>query len=86
MTKSGARLKNTASSTNTASSCTSSEIFDLERDLPTTEDDIRMQRKLREETGRNPLPPIDEFLSARQFENIPPRRTTSEGWKPFDLD
>jgi len=45
-----------------------------------------MQRKLHRQPGENLLPRIDELLNPRQFENIPPRRTTSEGWEPFELD
>ncbi len=86
MKKSAVSLTDTVSSTDTTSSNVSSEPFDLERDIPTVEEDIRMQRKLYRQPGENLLPRIDEFLSARQFENIPPRRTTSEGWEPFELD
>ncbi len=86
MTKSAATSKDTASSTDTASSSVSFELFDLERDIPTTEEDVRIQRELHRQPGGNLLPRIDELLNPRQFENIPPRRTTSEGWKPFQLD
>lgn len=86
MKKSAVNLKSTASSIDTANSNESSELFDLERDIPMTKEDIRIQRELRRESGKNPFPHIDEFLSARQFENIPPRRTTSKGWEPFELD
>ena len=86
MTKSAGNLNDTASSTDTEISNAPSELFDLERDLPTTEEDISVQKKLRRQPGENLLPYIDELLSARQFENIPPRRTTSEGWEPFELD
>ncbi len=45
-----------------------------------------MLRVLNRQPGENLLPQIDELLNSRQFENIPPRRTTSEGWEPFELD
>jgi len=45
-----------------------------------------VQRELHRKPGENLLPRIDELLNPRQFENIPPRRTTSEGWEPFELD
>jgi hypothetical protein len=45
-----------------------------------------MQRRLHRQAGENLLPRIDELLKPQQFENIPPRRTTSEGWPPFELD
>ena len=86
MTKSAATSKDTGSSTDTAICNASSEIFDLERDIPTTAEDVRMQRKLHRQPGENLLPKIDELLDPQQFENIPPRRTTSHGWKPFQLD
>ncbi len=86
MTKYATNSKNTASSTDTTRSSELSELFDPERDIPTTEEDVRMQRKLREQPGENLLPRIDELLNIRQFENIPPRLSTSEGWEPFELD
>lgn len=86
MTKSAATSKDTASSTGTTSSNAPSELFDLERDIPTTEEDVRMQRQLYRQPGENLLPRIDELLNPRQLENVPPRRTTSEGWLPFELD
>ena len=86
MTKSAAISKGTAFSTDTASSDASSETFDLERDIPTTEEDVRMQRKLHRQPGEDILLRMDELLNPPQFENIPPRRTTSEGWVPFQLD
>jgi hypothetical protein len=86
MKKSANSSKGTASSTNIASSSVSSELFDLERDIPTTEEDVRIQRSLHRQPGDNLLPRIDELLNPGQFENIPPRRTTSEGWIPFELD
>lgn len=76
----------TVSSTDTASSSAPSEPFDLERDIPTTEEDIRVQRSLRRQPGENLATHLDEFLNPRQFENISPKRTTSEGWEPFELD
>ncbi|MDY7093200.1 MAG: hypothetical protein SX243_09535 [Acidobacteriota bacterium] len=45
-----------------------------------------MLRKLHRQPGENLLPYIDELLNPQQFENIQPRRTTSEGWEPFELD
>jgi hypothetical protein len=86
MTKSAVNSKDTGSSTGTVSSNASSELFDLERDIPTTKEDIRVQRKLHRQPGENLLPRIDELLNPQQLENIPPRRTTSEGWEPFELD
>ena len=86
MTKFAATSKDTVSSTDTASSGASSDLFDLERDIPMTEEDIRVQRELRRQPGKNLLPYIDELLNPLQFENIAPRRTTSAGWEPFRLD
>ena len=86
MNRSAASSKSTVSSTDTTSSNASCDLFDLERDIPTSDEDIRMQRKLRGQAGENLLLHIDDLLSAQQFENIPPRRTTSEGWEPFELD
>ncbi len=86
MTKFAASSKDAVSSTDTASSNISSETFDLERDIPMTDEDVSMQRRLYRQPGENLLPRIDELLNPRQFENIPPRRKTSEGWRPFQLD
>ncbi len=86
MSKSATNSKDTASSTDTVSSNAPSELFDLERDIPTTEGDVRMQRKLHGHPGENLLPGYDALLNPRQFENILPRRTTSKGWEAFELD
>jgi hypothetical protein len=67
MKKSAGNSKDTASSTDTATSNASSELFDLERDIPTTEEDVRMQRKLRHQPGVNLLPFIDEPLSSQEL-------------------
>jgi len=85
MTKSAATSRDTASSTATESSSADFD-FDLERDIPTTEEDVRVQRELHSQPGVNLLPRIDELLNPRDLENIPPRRTTSEGWPPFELE
>ncbi|MEM9556793.1 MAG: hypothetical protein AAGC60_21210 [Acidobacteriota bacterium] len=74
------------SSSMTSSIGTASSDFDLERDIPTTEEDVRVLRSLYRQPGENLLPRIDELLNPRQFENIPARRTTSEGREPFELD
>ena len=86
MKRSAASSKDTASSVDTASSKAPSDDFDLERDSPTTEEDIRVQRELYRQPGENLLPRIDEIFSSQQLENLPPRRATSEGWEPFELE
>lgn len=86
MTKSAATSRDAASSTATESSSAASELFDLERDVPTTEEDVRVQRELHVQPGVNLLPRINELLNPVDLENIPPRRTTSEGWPPFELE
>ena len=86
MTKSAGSSNDTASSTGTTCSYAPSDLFDLERDIPTSEEDVRMQRKLNRDPGGNLLLHIDALLNPSQFENIAPRRTTSEGWEPFELD
>ena len=85
MKKSESSSKDMASSSDTMNSSESSETFDLERDIPTTKEDVRVQRELRRPSGENLLPRIDELLNPDQFENIAPRRTTFEGWEPFEL-
>ncbi len=86
MMKSAATSKDTTFSIDTESSREPSKLFDLERDIPTTEEDIHMQRELHRQPGENLLSRIDELLNPQHFENIPLRRTTSEGWEPFELD
>jgi hypothetical protein len=86
MTKYANISKDIASSTDTTRSNGPSELFNLERDIPTTEEDVRMLRELRSQSAENLVPRIDELMNLRQFENIPSRRTTSEGWEPFELD
>lgn len=66
-------------------SCEDGDLFDLERDIPTTENDIQMLRQLGRQPGPSLLPSIDKLLDSAQFDNIAPRRTTSEGWEPFEL-
>lgn len=85
MTQSDANSNATASSTTTGGSNASSESFDLERDIPTSEEDLRALKDLYRQPGENLLPRVDELPSADAFENIAPRRTTSEGWEPFEL-
>lgn len=75
-----------AFSTDTTSSNASDDLFDLERDIPTSAEDVRVQRELNRPHGENLLPRIDELLDPWLFENASPRRTTSEGWEPFELD
>jgi hypothetical protein len=58
----------------------------LERDVPTTEEDIQRLRQLYRQPGENLLPYIDKLLNPQQLENLQPRRATSEGWEPFELD
>lgn len=86
MTKSASSPNDTASSTATASSSVPYDLPDLERDIPITEEDIRVQRQLHRQPGVNLLPRIDELLNPLELEGISPRRTTSEGWEPFELD
>ena len=62
------------------------ELFDLGRDIPATDEDVFMQRTIRAQPGENLLPRLAEMMNLRQFANLSPRRTTSEGWEPFELD
>ncbi len=87
MTPSDTTSHDTASSTATEISNKASDDFDPSRDIPTTEEDIRVLRELREpQLGKNLLPYIDELLNVAQWEHIEPRRTTAKGRKPFELD
>lgn len=68
------------------SSADESRELDLERDIPTTDEDIRVLASLRRRTvGVNLLPQIDELFRSLELEKLPPRRTTAEGWEPFEL-
>ena len=61
------------------------ELPDLERDLPTTREDIAVLRKLwLGEPGKNLLPELVRL--DRAFPQVAPSRRTSEGWEPFTLE
>lgn len=63
----------------------SAELLDIERDLPTTAEDVRVLRRLRQPAGRSLLEHVDELAPPELFGPLPRRRTTSEGWEPFEL-
>ena len=61
------------------------DLTNLERDLPTTPDDIAVLRRL-----KKAAPPEDPKALQTLYDALPaearlPRRTTSEGWKVFEL-
>jgi len=60
------------------------EPLDLEKDLPTTAEDVAALRRARE---RRPLGFVDylEFLSRLPFPDHRVRRKTHEGHEPFEL-
>ena len=70
------------------SSSESSDLPDLERDIPTTPEDIRALRKNRPVTGPNWLEQLQTLI-----DQVPPevarenlrRRKTFEGCEPFEL-
>ena len=66
---------------------TSGELDHLERDLPTTTEDIEALRRIRatafEDTAE--LLRALEKASSLLCQQLPRRRTTSKGWEPFTL-
>lgn len=61
-----------------------SEPAPLEIGPVTTSEDVRAQRRLREEVRPFPLDRIDDLSPADLFP-YPPNRGTPLGWEPFDL-
>jgi hypothetical protein len=61
------------------------ELLDLERDLPTTAEDVEALRRLRRPAGRSLLEHIDDLAAPELFGPLPRRRRTSEGFEPFEL-
>ena len=59
--------------------------LDLERDLPTTAEDVRVLRELRRPADHSLLERINELTPPALFGPPPRRRATSDGWKPFEL-
>lgn len=61
-----------------------SDPLDIERDLPTTEEDIRVLRELRSvPLGPDWLDRLTQLSEA--FPEDLHSRKTSEGWEPFEL-
>lgn len=66
-------------------SWTSVDLLDFERDLPTTAEDVAVLRGLRAPADHSLLERIDDLAPPELFGPLPRRRTTSEGWEPFEL-
>jgi hypothetical protein len=62
-------------------------LLDLERDLPTTVEDVAALRRLRREQERSFL--FDDWSVLQPIAGLPiaedRRRATSAGWEPFEL-
>ncbi len=67
------------------SSPKTSDSLDFERDVPTSSEDVLFLRKIRNSSGRNLLPELATMASASRALKLPPRTSTSAGWKPFEL-
>lgn len=63
------------------------DLPDLERDLPTTAEDVLVLRRLREPSTAPAAWWINDFDPSRESEESRARRhtATSAGWKPFSL-
>ena len=57
----------------------------LERDLPTTSRDVAALRRLRAHQPADPFAAIQALVDELPRAARVPRRTTSEGWEPFEL-
>lgn len=63
--------------------------LDLERDIPTTREDVEaLRRSSRElgEQGTNLVPLLHRLTEATRSLGLRPSRATSEGRSPFELD
>lgn len=54
-------------------------------EIPTSEDDVRRLRELREPRTDRALERINDLSATMQFPNLAQRRTTSAGFAPFTL-
>lgn len=72
------------SKTDSESSSGASDLRDLERDLPTTEEDLRALRENRPRPGEDWLEEL-RVLSELVGPEVLRRRPTSEGVPPFEL-
>lgn len=75
----------TASRTGTVSSKPASDLPDLDRDLPTTVEDVRVLRRLRRPRLENLLPRINELAPPDLFGPPERLRRTFAGAEPFTL-
>ncbi len=60
--------------------------LDLERDLPTTREDVGALRAVRGVTVKLSLTEVLEILPRADLLQVPPRRSTAAGWVEFSLD
>ncbi len=61
------------------------DLESLERDLPTTPDDIAALRRAKKAASRDDPNALQVLYDALPPEARPPRRTTSAGWEEFEL-
>jgi hypothetical protein len=69
----------------TKSSSKSSDVTAFVLEIPTSEEDVRRLRELRESRIDRALERINDLSATRQFPNLAQRRTTSAGCAPFTL-
>lgn len=59
--------------------------FDLERDLPTTSEDVAALRRIPPESPADWLERLTELSDPALFPSVNRERETSAGWPPFEL-